>query len=75
MATKAEKRKRGLAKREAFLAEEKARGLAAQKADRDRQKQREAELVRAAQEENRRLNNILAAHLVAGLLIPKEPAE
>jgi hypothetical protein len=43
MATKKQKRERGLAKREAFLAEERERGLAALKAQKDARAKKQAE--------------------------------
>lgn len=59
MATKKEKRARGLAKREEFMAKYRAEGLAAQKADQERYARREAEMNEWAQGENRRLREVL----------------
>jgi hypothetical protein len=61
MATKAQKRKAALEKREAFLKEERERGLAAQKAD----QQSRADEIKRIQEKNRLIDeknkqNILA---------------
>lgn len=60
MATKKEKRARGLQKREAFMAEQKETGLAAQRKAREAHEERMNRFAEEARSENRRLSALLA---------------
>jgi hypothetical protein len=72
MATKAQKRAAGLAKREAFLKEERERGLAAQKADQDSRRKKSQEANRKRAEIDTQLKQSMSRSKAFSSILDKE---